>query len=390
MTVSAPTVLVIDDAPEDRVAFRRYLTLGLARPYRVLEAQLGSEGLQLWREQRPDCVLLDYQLPDCDGLAVLTAMSSHEQSMALPVVMLTLRNDPGLALRAISVGAQDYLTKDGLSADDLRRAVANTLERMRLHAERKRVDDERRELLAREQMARLAAEEALRSREAFLAVASHELKTPLTTMLGNLYLLQRRLARSPGLAEQDAQALRAVEIQGHRLKRMVNTMLDVSDLQMGGLELERAPLNLSTLMTQVVDEERRHVRIHTLRLHHPEAPVLIQGDGERLAAVFHALVGNALKYSPEGGLVEITITTFARDAVVTVTDEGIGVAPDLLPLLLQPFARAGLDYRHYSGMGVGLYVSNAIVTLHGGTLSMASESGVGSVVTVVLPLVEAS
>lgn len=514
MDTTEQTVLVIDDGPEDRVAFRRYLTLGLARPYRILEAELGCEGLRLWHAHRPDCVLLDYHLPDRDGLQVLAAMGSGDYGEALPVVMLTMRDDLAIAAKSISAGAQDYLVKDELTAESLQRAVANTIERMRLHRERiqalatlkmreerlrlalaagnlsawewqpskdtftaddrllelfglapetfdgtitsilhavhpedrqrvedslrqavakntryeaefrvvhpdglvcwlraighpehdetgapvrllgfseditgrKRVEAERIELLAREHKARLAAEAALRSREAFLAVASHELKTPLTTMLGNLYLIQRRLSRSPGLSERDSRALKVVEAQGNRLKRMINAMLDVSYLQMDELQLECVSFDLGTLVQHAVDEERLSISDHTLIYQGIDEPLIVKGDLERLTTVIHALLGNALKYSPLGGPVEVRVARNERYAVITVSDGGIGIASDLLPLLMQPFARASIDYRHFSGMGVGLYLSNMVVALHGGSLTIASEPGVGSVVTVMLPL----
>src|SRR5262249_1289681 len=162
------TVLIVDDTTEDRCVYRRYLLQDEEWRYRVLEAETGAEALALCRESQPDCILLDYRLPDLNGLEVLVALTRDCEEAICPVVMLTGEEDIAVAVAALKSGAQDYLNKNTLTAVDLIHAVNNAVERVALRRENER---QRRELLEQnhkleEALAeRKQAEEALRESE---------------------------------------------------------------------------------------------------------------------------------------------------------------------------------------------------------------------------------
>jgi PAS domain S-box-containing protein len=236
-----------------------------------------------------------------------------------------------------------------------------------------------------------AAQAAIVARDQFLSIASHELKTPLTSLLGYIEVLQRRLARSGVLSERDMRALQVVEAQGVRLNTLIVSLLDLSRLQSGQLSIEPAPLDLRSLARQVVEELGPTLERHTLALYIPEEPVVIQADALRLEQVVQNLVQNAVKYSPDGGPITIEVRVDGTVASLAVRDTGIGIPADALPQLFQRFYRASnVDGSKISGMGVGLYVVREIMALHGATVEVESTEGQGSTFTLSFPYVPAA
>jgi signal transduction histidine kinase len=235
--------------------------------------------------------------------------------------------------------------------------------------------------------ARNQAEAAVRVRDEFFSVASHELKTPITALLGNSQLLLRRAARSGTLAERERRSLEVIAEQARRLNRLAAALLDHSRIQAGKLIIERAPLDLCELLRRSADEIRPSLNNHTLELALPPAPVLVLGDDVRLTQVVQNLIGNAVKYSPAGGPIDVRLTTDGDWAELQVVDRGLGIPAAALPHLFQQFYRApNVDTQAISGMGIGLFVIHEIVTQHGGTVAAASVEGHGSTFTVRLPL----
>ena len=253
---------------------------------------------------------------------------------------------------------------------------------------RKQAEAEREDLLARERAARAAAEQAARARQAFLAIAAHELRTPLTTIKGNAQLFAD-LVRQPSLDRDRltrfaAQFLRQVT----RLETLVNDLLDVSRIQHGRLELRLEPVDLADLAKQALahfQHSPHRTPRHTLALDAP-APVVGTYDPARLDQVLANLLSNALKYSPEGGEIRVGVRREQDQAVISVSDQGMGIAPAEQAQLFKPFARGTASQRGIQGMGLGLYLTRQIVERHGGTIGLRSEPGVGSIFTVRLPL----
>jgi PAS domain S-box-containing protein len=253
--------------------------------------------------------------------------------------------------------------------------------------ERRRAEAEREQLLAREQAALLEAQEALQLRDVFLSVAAHELKTPLTSLLGNTQLLQRRLEREGLLVGPHAKVTQVVVEQAKRLNKMVMALLDVSRIATGQLSIEPEVVDLRALVQRIVAEVQPALDKHTVECQIPEETVLIDGDVVRLEQVLHNLVANAIKYSPEGGPVVVRLERDGDQARIAVIDRGIGIPKTDQSQLFERFYRASnADFRHLSGMGIGLFVVKEIVGLHSGTVGVSSTEGEGSTFTVTLPL----
>lgn len=236
----------------------------------------------------------------------------------------------------------------------------------------------------REHAARAEVEAALAVRDQFLSIAAHELKTPLTALLGYMYVLEHSLDR----IETDQlvqQATATIKRQAQRLDTLIDQLLDVSRMERGQFNIDRQPLDLTGLVTQVVERTRLTLTSHTLTLTSPDASVLVLGDDLRLEQVVQNLLNNAVKYSPAGGSVVVTLGQTGSDAILEVTDRGIGIPTEAQPRLFDSFFRAGNAGQQH-GFGIGLYVVKEIVTQHGGRIDVESAEGQGSTFRVVVPL----
>lgn len=252
-------------------------------------------------------------------------------------------------------------------------------------SERRRSEEERARLFAAERSAREEAQAAVRSRDAFLSIAAHELKTPLTVMLGNAQLLQRRSEADPAYSERDRRAIAAVAAQTLRLERMIAVLLDISRIEAGQLRITRAPFDLRALALRLVQEVRPTLRDHTI-VYLGDDPVYLDGDELRIEQVLQNLISNAVKYSPGGGHVRVSAAIASGQATVTVSDEGIGIPTAELPNVFSRFFRASNAGDHQvGGIGLGLFVVKEIIALHGGEVQLTSDVGQGTTVSFTLP-----
>ncbi|MFV9506660.1 MAG: MASE1 domain-containing protein [Oscillochloridaceae bacterium umkhey_bin13] len=248
---------------------------------------------------------------------------------------------------------------------------------------------DRAHLYAEAQEARAAAEEAVNLRDRFLSIASHELKTPLTVLLGNAALLQRRAQKAGDLNERYLRSLCAIADQATRLDQLINTLLDSSRIERGQLTIELTRLDLAVLLRQLTGEVRPTLNRHQLIDELPTEAVPIQGDALRLGQLFQNLLYNAVKYSPAGGPITLSLHLADAMAWVEVRDHGIGIPANELPQLFGRFFRASnTTSYHISGMGIGLFVAREIVARHGGTINASNNPEGGSTFRVSLPLAD--
>ena len=313
--------------------------------------------------------LLAAMARDAEQLRVLRALGLRS---AMLVPLQARGRVLGAITFAMAESGRRYGPADLALAEDLARRAGLAVDNARLYEA--------------EQRARAAAEAAIQARDQFLSIASHELKTPLTSLLGYAELLQRRTMREGTLSERDRRAVQVIVEQAMRLNRMVASLLDLSRIETGQLSIERAPVDLRGLARRVVEEMQLTLDRHTIAISTPDEPVLIMGDELRLEQVLQNLISNAIKYSPEGGPISVQVEQYAARASVAVTDRGIGIPADALPRLFQRFYRANNVDPQSSGMGLGLYVVKEIVALHGGEVHVTSREGEGSTFTVCLPL----
>ncbi|HEY4642351.1 MAG TPA: ATP-binding protein [Thermoanaerobaculia bacterium] len=235
----------------------------------------------------------------------------------------------------------------------------------------------------RDQVARHAAEEASRAKDELLASVSHELRTPLTSIMGWIQLLEIELKSDAHLQPAIENLKNAVMAE----TKIVDDLLDLAHSEKGSLHLVRNEFDLCHTLRMAatfveVQAQRKSIK---LNIDLPPEPILVSADPDRLRQVFVNLLTNAVKFTPQG---EVNLRGRAEDgaAVVTVSDTGIGILSDFLPLVFDPFRRSERA-QGYPGLGIGMAISRRIVEAHNGTIEVASEgAGRGSTFTVRLPL----
>ncbi|HET9015850.1 MAG TPA: ATP-binding protein, partial [Thermomicrobiaceae bacterium] len=238
--------------------------------------------------------------------------------------------------------------------------------------------------------ARQVIEAAARQRDVLFQMVSHDLRSPLTTIRGLSQLLQRQLARSAAPdPERLRQGLSTIDAATTRMMRQINELIDLARTEAGqDLTLEREPTDLVALVEEVVSEYRHAASRHRFELELGAVELRGEWDRDRLHRVVSNLVGNAIKYSPDGGTVRISLEAepapTAEHAVLRVRDEGIGIPADDIPYIFDRFRRA-TNAQGIDGTGIGLASVRAIVEQHGGTVDVTSTAGAGSTFTIRVP-----
>ena len=311
--------------------------------------------------------LLQGLAQNAEQLEVYRAMG-FRSGMLVPMHLGT--RPLGIIILATAESGRHYNAGDLALAEELAQRAALAIENARLYRE---------------------TQAAVQLRDQFLSIAAHELKTPVTALLGYSQLLQRRMNREPTANARDRRAVQVLAEQTERLGALVASLLDVSRLELGQFTLDRQPVDLCPLVRRVVEELQPTLPQgnppHTVEWSCPDAPVVVDGDALRLEQVLQNLLQNAVKYSPQGGPIMVRVTREDGYAVLAVSDRGIGVPREAQAQLFQRFYRAAhAAARDISGMGIGLYVVREIVNRHGGTIEVESVEGAGSTFTVHLPL----
>jgi signal transduction histidine kinase/CheY-like chemotaxis protein len=239
-----------------------------------------------------------------------------------------------------------------------------------LVAERARVEEERRRLLAAEQRARTAVEAAMRAKDQFLAMLGHELRNPLGSIVTAIHVLDR----SAVLRNDAAKARDVLRRQADHLTHLVDDLLDATRVATGKMTVHRRPVDLAGLTSQVVEAFEAAGRTVNHELVVDAQPVHVDGDPMRLEQVVSNLVGNALKFTPAGGTIHVSVAQEDGTATLRVADTGIGIPPDLLPQIFELFAQGtrGLD-RAEGGLGIGLTLVKHIVELHDGAIDLRTD-----------------
>jgi signal transduction histidine kinase/CheY-like chemotaxis protein len=295
---------------------------------------------------------------------------------------------PGLLATALSLILGDYFFIAESAAERIEELIflgigvsISIMSQARLSLEAKR-----RQLLASEQDARHAAEEANRLKDEFLSTVSHELRTPLTAING--WALMLRAGRLD--AAQSARALETIVRSAKSQNQLINDLLDVSRIIAGKMRLDVAPLRLGSVIEAAIETVRPAAEakgIHLSALLDPEADTM-SGDAERLQQVVWNLLSNAVKFAPNGGRVDVRLERADSYVKIIVADNGQGIKPEFLPYVFERFRQedAGTN-RQRGGLGLGLAIVRHIVEQHGGTVRVDSEGlGKGSTFTVALPV----
>jgi len=387
--VNMARILIVDDDPSLLKALPEAVRLRL-KNVAVDTCDSAAEALGKIGSTDYDAIVADIKMPGMDGLALLAEIRTLRPDT--PTVLITGHGHDDLAVLALRGGAYDFVQKPidrDYIVGSLTRAIEERERRRRVeeqqvflgqHAEllEKIVEERTREL-----------REANRLKDQFMAMLSHELRSPLGAIR-----MWASLLRSGKLdAERTARAIEAIERSAITQGQLVEDLLDVSRITAGKLVLDARPIDLAAVAEAAVDAVRTDAEAKQVRLEQvfELGEGRIQGDPARLQQVVWNLLANAVKFSPRGGRVLLRLARADGQAIISVRDEGEGIAAEFLPHIFEPFRQAdGTSTRAYGGLGLGLAIVHDVVELHRGTIEVESKGkGQGATFTVKLPLVGA-
>ncbi|WP_313065512.1 hybrid sensor histidine kinase/response regulator [Achromobacter animicus] len=355
--------LLVDDVPENLIALEALLASDRVE---VLKAQSGPQALELLlRHGDVALALLDVQMPDMNGFELAELIRGSERTRHIPLIFITAGSrEQNWQFRGYESGAVDFLYKP---VDPyMLRTKANVF--FELH--------ERKRALAQQLEERT---EALRVNEMFMAVLSHDLRTPLQAIIMGATVLQRQ-----GDDERVSSLARRMLQSSERMSCLIEDLLDVTRIrQAGGLTLAPSELNMGALVERTLDEVRtgfpdRQVASHC------RGDAAGAWDGQRISQVIANLVGNALHHGSKTAPVQVEVNGEDADEVVITVSNGGTIPPELLPHLFNPFRSGARRHGGHHGLGLGLFIAQQIVVSHGGCISADSRDDVTSF-RVVLP-----
>ena len=361
-------ILIVDDNAD----MRRYLCRLLGGRWKIEAAADGAAALEVIRKSTPDLVISDVMMPVMDGFELLRAIRTSEAFAKLPVMLLSARAGEEASAEGLRAGADDYIIKP-FTARDLLARVEARLKQARVQAA--------------ERHAREAAEQANRARDVFFTMLSHELRTPLMAVLAWTALLKdNRLDPNEAV-----HALDLIERNARVQRRLVDDLLDISRIVTGRLRIDPRPIaSLAQMIGLVVDSFQPAALAKNLTV---EASLeagagMIQGDSERLQQVVWNLLSNAIRFTPQGGRIQIRYARRGEQVELLVRDSGPGIAPDALSHVFERYWQGQSSGRRSQGLGLGLAIVHRIVELHSGHIAASSEGeGCGATFTVLLPVV---
>jgi signal transduction histidine kinase/BarA-like signal transduction histidine kinase len=369
-------ILVVDDNETARYAKARALR---AAGFETLEAGAGAETLRLVAEKHPRLVVLDVHLPDLNGWEVCRRIKQDPATASVPVLQVsaTFVSEED-TVRALEGGADACLTEP-LEAPVL---VATVRALLRARA----AEDSLRAALAREQEARGQAESANRAKDEFLALLSHELRSPLGAILTWVTLLRG----APIDGAIVARGLETIERNARLQVKLVEDLLDVSRIVTGKTRLDVGVVEIAPLIDAALESVGPAAVAKGVRLDAFVDPALgpLLGDATRLQQVLWNLLSNAVKFTPKGGWAELRAERAESQALIRVSDSGKGIDPAFLPFIFDRFRQADSSTtRSEGGLGLGLAIVRHVVELHGGTVEATSPGvGQGATFTVRVPL----
>ena len=377
-------ILVVDDHPGNRLAVDAVLEpLGLE----LVMASSGEEALRRLLEHDFALVLLDVHMEGMDGLETAKLIKQTKRTRHTPIIFLTaVSRDADHIFRGYQHGAVDYLVKP-LDPDALRAKVSVFVD---LHTQSERIKHqatllaENARLYEQERRARAEAEAAMRAREQVLAAVSHDLRGPLASIMIGASMLADAMPTTPETASYAKHAA-AIQRASEQMSQLLNDLLDVSRIEAGYLSLDRATHPSADLLRAAVEMFQPQADRRRIQLDTDDEPDMtpVHCDQARVLQVFSNLVGNALKFTADGGRVTLHARREGNSVQFSVADTGKGIAAEQLPHIFTPYWQARKADR--AGIGLGLAIAKGIIEAHGGAISVES-AGRGTTFTFSLPV----
>ena len=372
-------ILIVDDKPENIFSLKTILEL---HSFPIDTALSGEEALKKVLRHSYALIILDVQMPGMDGFEVAETMSGYSKARDIPILFLSAANtDKKFITKGYSSGGTDYITKPIdpdillLKVKTFYRLYEQNRELNQIHASlrseiefRKKVEGE--------------LQEALRKRDEFISIASHELKTPLTSIKAYVQLLNRAIA----LEDPAKLYVDRTLVQVGKLDNLIVDLLDLSKIESGKLKFNKKLFSFEATLNSAIDMIRQTYPDYRIA-RTGEADVELYGDEMRIEQVIINYLTNAVKYSPERKEIDIEASVRKDGRLfVQVRDYGIGIRKDHQADVFSKFYRVEESANRFQGLGIGLYICAEIIRRHQGEFGVESEPGQGAAFYFLVPL----
>jgi signal transduction histidine kinase len=371
-------ILIVDDTPENLISLKKVLE---RHNFEVDTASSGEEALKKVLKNEYVLIILDVQMPEMDGFEVAEAISGYSKAKETAIIFLSAANtELRFIAKGYSSGGLDYITKP-VDMDVLLLKVKTFY---RIYEQSRKLIEIQKALLDEIEYRK----QAERKKDEFISIASHELKTPLTSVKGYVQLLERSVDK--GDTATVKRHLQKAQIQLEKLNELIADLLDISKIESGKLKFNKKYFSLDNMLEGVIE---------IIHQSNPGYKVLKTGtigkevfaDEMRIEQVVINFLTNAIKYSPGTNEVLINVELKDGDRVyLGVRDFGIGIDPEEQKCVFDKFYRVEQTSIHFQGLGIGLYISAEIIRRHGGEVGVNSVLGEGSEFYFNIPLISSS
>lgn len=370
-------ILIVDDTPENLISLKRVLE---RNNFEVDTASSGEEALKKVLKNAYVLIILDVQMPGMDGFEVAEAISGYSKARETAIIFLSAANtELRFIAKGYSSGGLDYITKP-VDMDVLLLKVKTFY---RIYEQSRKLIEIQKALLDEIEFRK----QAERKKDEFISIASHELKTPLTSVKGYVQLLERSVDK--GDTATVKKHLKKAQVQLEKLNELIADLLDISKIESGKLKFNKKQFFIDHLLDGVIE---------IIHQSNPEFNIVktgvlnkeIYADEMRIEQVIINFLTNAIKYSPGTNEIRINVDLRGDQVYVGVRDFGIGIKPGEQKSVFDKFYRVEETAIHFQGLGIGLYISAEIIRRHGGEVGVDSVLGEGSEFYFTIPLVSPS
>ena len=374
-------ILIVDDKPENIFSLKTILEL---HSFPTDTALSGEEALKKILRQSYALIILDVQMPGMDGFEVAEAISGYSKARDIPIIFLSAANtDKKFITKGYTSGGSDYITKP-IDPDILLLKVKTFYRLYEQNSELNRIQASLRSEIEFRKKVEDELQEAVKKKDEFISIASHELKTPLTTIKAYVQLLDRDISGDNPTKLYVDRAL----VQIRKLDNLIVDLLDLSKIESGKLKFNKKLFEFESTLSNAIEmirqtyPEYRIVRMGT-------ADIQLYGDETRIEQVIINYLTNAVKYSPDNKEIQVEATVRPDGRLfVLVRDFGIGIKKDHQSNIFSKFYRVEETANRFQGLGIGLYICAEIIRRHEGEYGVESEPGQGSAFYFSVPVLQ--
>ena len=366
-------ILIVDDAPENIISLKKVLEVN---GFEVDTASSGEEALKKILKNSYVLIILDVQMPEMDGFEVAEAISGYSKAKETAIIFLSAAiANVNLITRGYSSGGLDYISKPV----DMNILLLKVKTFYRIYEQSRALNEMQTKLLEEIEFRK----EAERKKDEFISIASHELKTPMTSIKGYIQLLERSLDKED--LETTRVRLHKVQNQVEKLNLLVADLLDISKIESGKLKFNKKYFSFDKILDHIVEiMEQANPQVKFIKK--GQITTEIFGDEMRIEQVIINFITNAIKYAPDSDEVHITSELRGDEIYFSVKDFGIGMAKEHQQQIFDKFYRVEETSERFQGLGIGLYICQEIIERHEGKIGVNSEPDEGSEFYFTIPL----